>query len=61
MAEMIAVEIHLDGTHTIQRPCPKEWNSWDNEARQQFLNTMKQELLDKTVGFTITDGQGGSL
>lgn len=59
MAEMIVVEVHLDGTHILQRPCPKNWASLDNEARQKFINDMKQKLLDDVVSFTISDGQGG--
>ena len=61
MAGEIVVEIHLDGTHVLSRPHPEEWAGWDNEARQKFINVMKQELLDHTVAFTISDGQGGDL
>jgi hypothetical protein len=55
---MIKVEISLDGPRFIEAETPVGWESWSAQGKEVYIRAMQLMLIDSTVDFIVSDGQG---
>jgi hypothetical protein len=58
---MIRVEMYLDGPREIEVPTPPGWESWSAQGKEIYIRAIEMTLIDSSVAFTVSDGQGEDL